>query len=443
MNQKIHGISVWNAPDQITLPQTTDPSAIVRYASHSLSKRDLDSIVTGFELASYEMVATFVWSKATSMMKKQLATLGLEFVGEMLGRYDLNDDSDPSTAINDGEAISLAEDLGMITTTQGFRLKQSLELVSHFVNLEQKYGEEEYMEREEALSMLKNCITSILGKPKFETAMRFADFRKALGERSVNDVDGDLQTIKASPYFFVRTTISVLMSLIKSSKGATLEHSVSNTILVVPMLWDKLREPERWQIGQAYAELSASANRLGAAGLKRTLVQVHGFDFVPESLRSTTYTETASKVLNAHFAYGNYFNETSPMKNLLNLGTSIPKPAFAKCMEATLAVWLGNRYGSSISAAPLAQKALQMIRQEQWEYYLNECLPRDRTVLDKLSQDDKPIERWNELVVAHKLTSLKIKRSDIDSLLNVCGNPTLNRPLVKEKALAVRNKIMD
>src|SRR5208283_1622656 len=110
--------------------------------------------------------------------------------------------------------------------------------------------------------------------------------------------------------------------------------------------------------GQAYAEVNSDGNRPAATGLKKALVAVHGFDFVPESLRSSTFTETASRVLNAHFAYNNFFNEEEPMSNLAGLGTTIPRPAFGKCMEATLAVWLGNRWGVSWGARPWAETVL-------------------------------------------------------------------------------------
>ena len=86
------------------------------------------------------------------------------------------------------------------------------------------------------------------------------------------------------------------------------------------------------------------------------------------------------------------------METLANLGTAIPKPAFAKCMEATLAVWLGNPWGHSWGAAPHARTVFESLRTEQWEYYLNECLRRDRTVLDKIAGDEKPVARWIELV---------------------------------------------
>ncbi|HTD23337.1 MAG TPA: hypothetical protein VK738_11825 [Terriglobales bacterium] len=418
-------IQVWSPSDLIIIPSGSQPEEIVEFAKPQLSSRDMKSIVTAFQAESYEMVATFVWTKASAVLKKQIATLGMDFVGEMLGRPDLDEDSDPATSIADHEAISLAEDLCLITSTQGLRLKHVLELVTHFTELEQEAAEQEMMAREEALILLKTCIASILGKPNFETAIKFADFRKALGKRTLKPDDGGTLAITGAPYFFIRTTLSVLLSLVKTGKGAVQEHAIGNVSVLLPLIWPKLREPERWQIGQAYAEVNSEGDRAASAGLKKSLLKVHGFDYVPESLRSNTFSEAAARVLAAHFGFNNFHNEQEPMAILASLGTAIPRPAFAKCMEATLAVWLGNSWGVSFAAAPSARKLLDSLRSEQWEYYFNECLRRDRTVLDKLSGDTKPMQRWKSLISAYNPQRFSIRELSVRKLLNATTMDTL------------------
>ena len=363
----------------------------------------------------------------------------MEFVGEMLGRPDLDEDSDPATSIADHEAVSLAEDLGIINSTQALRLKQALELVTHFTRLDQHEAEEQMMAREEALMLLRTCITGILSKPDFEGALRFADFRKTLSERTLKPDDGETLAIADAPYFFIRTTLSVLLSLIRTRKGAVQEHALGNISVLLPKLWNRIREPEKWQIGQVYAEVNARGDRPASAGLKQTLVRVHGFDFVPESLRSNTFSEAAARVLAAHFAYDNFFNEAEPMSTLADLGTAIPKPAFAKCIEATLAVWLGNRWGNSWSAESDARRVLDSLRLEQWNYYLNECLRRDRTVLDKLVNEDKPTQRWIYLAANYPFKEVQARHLPIKRLLEASLR---NIPsLVQQRALELRNDV--
>lgn len=440
MSNQESQIVPWNPSDLVVIPTSAEtPAAIVEYGRATLAQRDIHSIIAGFEAQGYEMVSTFVWTKAAAAMKKQVATLGMEFVGEMLGRPDLNDDSDPTTAIADHEVITLAEDLGMITATQALRLKHSLLIVTHFASLDEQEAAEEAMQKEEAVSLLRTCVTSILGKPRFEAAIQFAEFRKRLGEQTLSSDSGDVTAIQDSPYFFVRTTLGVLLSMIKTQQGATLEHAVGNCMVLVPSLWGRLREPEKWQIGQAYAEVNASGNRLASGGLKKALLDVHGFDFVPETLRSSTYTEAAAKVLSAHFAMNNFFNERDPMQTLANLGTAIPMPAFAKCMEAALAVRLGNYWGEARSAQPAANQLLSSLRPTQWGYYFNECLGRDRTVLDKLTNEVKPVSRWCDLVAEFIQADFVPKSRNVASLLDASRSGNPNR--VMQAANAIRGAL--
>jgi hypothetical protein len=427
----------WTPTDVVVIPaEVRDVNGIIRFGSATLSKRDMHSIVSAFDAGSYEMVATFVWTKATAALKRQVATLGMEFVGEMLGRPDLNDDSDPASSIADHEAVALAEDLGMVTTTQALRLKQALQLVAHFsAGTGDIEGDDEMMP-EEALALTRTCITSILGKPKFDAALEFASFRNRLATSTLSASDPDLVVIGSAPYFFVRTTVSILLAAVKTLQGAPLEHSVGNVMVLVPELWGKLREPEKWQVGQAYAEVTSAGNRISSAGLKRALMQVKGFDFVPESLRSSTFTEAAARVLSAHFAINNFYNELEPMQALASLGTSIPWPAFAKVVEAALAVRLGNRWGVAYNAQDAANAVLTLLRPTQWQYYLDECLPRDRTVLDKLASDPEPAKRWCELASTLALGTFEPRNPRVKALFDASRRTLSLRTIPRIQAIA-------
>lgn len=436
MSPKSTDLVPWNAAEVVRIPSGATPGDLVQYANHHLSSRDMKSIVVAFETQSYEMVATFVWSKASAVLKKQIATLGMDFVGEMLGRQDLNEHSDPATSIADYEAIRLAEDLALIKPTQALRLKNALNLINHFTALDLDASGDELMDANEATSILRYCIDSILGRPTFDVAFRFAEFRKKLTERTFKADEGDVVAIATAPYFFVRTTISVLLSLVKTAKSAAQEHALGNLNVLLPELWEGLREPEKWQIGQAYAEVNAEGNRVATAGIKNALLKVHGFDFVPESLRSNTFSEAAARVLAAHFAYQNFYNEREPMEMLAALGTAIPRPAFAKCMEATLAVYLGNYWGHTWAAQSAAKNVFDSLRSEQWEYYLNECLGRDRTVLDKLSSDNEPTGRWVQLVDTYQLSKFRVREPRIAKLIRVSASQDIKA--VQAQANAVR-----
>ena len=100
------------------------------------------------------------------------------------------------------------------------------------------------------------------------------------------------------------------------------------------------------------AELVAEGRRTASSGLKKALLKVRGFDFVPENLRSSAFAAAAQKVLEAHDGFNNFYNEPAPMERLAALGSSIPMPAFKSAMTAVMAVRLLLEQAAGRSANP-------------------------------------------------------------------------------------------
>jgi len=407
---------LWEANETAIVPAsaTTGPD-IVKYA-RQLSKREAAQVQEALKAESYEMATTFIWTKTMSGLKKQLATLGMEFIGEMLDRADISATSAIEHTVTDYEAIQLAEDLGMVTTTNALRLRHSLETLAHFAR-ETDVDDGDEMAREEALLCLRACVQGILGRQQVSVAMRFAEFRSTLEGRIFSETDEEMRNLAASPYFFKRTTLSVLLALVKSAKGAQLDNALGNINIILPMIWKQLRKPEKWQTGQTYAEIYNSGKEQAVAGVKKALLKVRGFDFVPENLRSTTFLQAAQKVIEAHDDFNNFHNEPAPMTRLAALGSSIPTPAFHVCMRATLCVFLGNTYGHSWAAEEPARRLLGTLSKDRWEYFLGECLPTDKRILEKFLAD-KPRQRWLELVSNYKLGTLPVSDSKVRKLLS-------------------------
>jgi hypothetical protein len=99
----------------------------------------------------------------------------------------------------------------------------------------------------------------------------------------------------------------------------------------------------------------------------------------------------------------NFYNEPAPMRELANLGTSIPSPALPLCMTAALCVKLGNQYNHAWNAEAAADDVLDSISKERWLYYLEDRLERDLVILPKLATPGKPLNRWISLVCAKGL----------------------------------------
>lgn len=411
-------MTLWQPDRRELFPKgAKKPKAIAKYAAQ-LSERDQRQIVSAFKAEHYEMGLNFLWLRTITALKRELATVGLGLLGEMLGRVDVNEEDDVEDLLSSRETIRLAEELGAVTRTEAMRLRQTHELVTHFNQLAVDEEDIEEIDESEALASLKACVSAVLAKPRVEVATKFVEFRESLETESFVSDKEKLTLLMSSPYFFWKLTIDILMNSAKNSSGVKLEHCLANINFILPNLWPNLKEVERWRVGRTYAEVYSEGNTTSTSGLKQALMKVQGFDFVPESLRSDTFIKTAEAILRAHDGMNNFYYEGAPTRSFAKLGTSIPVPALPACLTALLTVYLGNQYGYSFDAAPVTEKILSTLSEDRWRYYLNQVLPSDTRILDKLAFHIRPRSRWIQLVDCYSLSDLQVKDRWVSKLVN-------------------------
>ncbi len=413
----------WEAPAAPAIPNAMKPPAIVDLAIQ-LRPRERQQIVANFKAEHYEVASTYIWLRTMNLLKKRLASLGNEFLSELLQRPDIDENTDITTAVSDSDAIALGRNLGILTATQAMRLIHAQDVVNHFASgQEADFADEDGMSAEEAVGCLKVCVQSVLGHQNVTIAENFAQFRVSLAEQTFDADSPAILNLLQSPYFFIRTAISVLLSVLRSKQGAQIEHAARNAKLIVPMFWEKLKEPEKWQIGQAYASEFNEGRSDSVKILYEVLLKVKGFDFVPETLRSHTFTKAANNVIAAHQGMDNFYNEPGPMRELANLGTSIPGPAVAICITALLCVKVGNPYGVSRDAQIHADKLISSLSRDRWLYYFNGRLDNDLVILPKFIYD-RPLRRWIDLMASLNIETQEINSRTVRDL--VC-NPTMDK----------------
>lgn len=412
-----NALVLWQPESGDLLPkEATTAVAITNYAQQ-LSNKDKTQISSAFEGRFYEMGMTFLWIKTIAALKKEISNVGVSLVGEMLGKSNVDEDDDIDDILTTKDSIQLAEELGVVTPTDAMRLRHTNEIISHFSRLSTSENDSKEIDPAEAIVSLRTCVKSVLGKPKVEVAAKFIEFRTALDAKSLVKDDPLIRMLGASPYFFQKLAISILMNAAKQNSSAQLEISLANINVLLPAVWSNLRDAERWHVGYTYAELYADGKSTAVIGIKRALSKVKGFDFVPETLRSNTFLKAAAAIVDTHEGMNNFYNELSPLRALSRLGTTIPTPALGECITAILCVRLGNSYGTTNNAQDLAKELLDGVTPERWQYYLNQVLPSEARILNKLD-DHKRMGRWFDLVEYYGFGELKIKNREVKSLVS-------------------------
>lgn len=436
-------MTLWNPRGVVNIPGTiTSASEIVNYAKQ-LTKRETTQIIEAFNIGNYEMGSLFLWQKTMTALKKQLGSLGMDFISELLDRADIKSDSAATQVLTDFDAVKLSEELCMFSSTQAMRFRSVMQMVAHFSETpdedeEDDDDDERQMMPEEAIQCLRTCIQGVLAHSKLEGAIEFANFRQALEEKTFVKEDAEIQSLLTSPYFFKRTTLRVILALAKASEGAQLEHVLANSNVIIPILWSDLLKPDRWLVGRAYAEVHSEGRKTSASGLRKALLKVQGFDYVPEDLRSRSFIEAALALQSTHFATNNFYNEPMAVRHLFSLGSVIPVPALSQCITSLLCVRIGNPWGISWAAQDTATTILKKLNEERWRYYLNECLPGDEIILGKLCDNDIA-GRWCDLINEFSLFKMEIKKKQIKELIEYSSKKRIS--LVTSKADMLRRRL--
>ncbi|KFF28171.1 hypothetical protein [Chryseobacterium vrystaatense] len=408
---------LWQGADGIDLPPAIkEPAEIITFATY-LSPIQQRNIVNAFNGGAYDMAAEYAWKKAIVKLKDTIGTLGMTFIGEMLNRPDIDEYSAIDSVLTDYSTIQLAEQLGVIGKTAALKLRQANELITHYFSKDAT----EDLDYVEAFDIVKTSVKYILGEQDISIALEFSKFRDRLLTETMPLHDKQLDQVINSPVFYLRTVITILITAIKTEIGAKLENALGNLNTMLPQIWDKLSENDRWNIGSTYRDVTASGNSIAISGVKTALSKVGGFDYVPENLRSNTFIKAAKQLIDVHFAFNNFHNEPMAVKKLATLGRTIPAPALMDCIQAYLVVLLGNHYGRSNAAVPTAENELAKITEERWLKYFEKGITNDDIILEKLKHHDM-VGYFSDFLTKYQLDEFSDLPNKIQPLYNAIVN---------------------
>ena len=131
------------------------------------------------------------------------------------------------------------------------------------------------------------------------------------------------------------------------------ETSYLNSFYLFPIIWKKVPESKRQEIGNKFQSLvyenvgKSSVNKIPQERLFELLLSLDAFDYVPEVIRTLIFNKYADNLAKAKNSTYGWSNEEAAAKALRQLGTNVPDDSFNKVYPEILAVYCGNRWGRS------------------------------------------------------------------------------------------------
>lgn len=419
-----NNIQLWTPIHQVPAVTTVEEAYDVQNVP-SLTDNQRTQIIAAFNACAYDMASEYAWKKTMVKLKEVIASFGHEFVAQMLNKPSIDEYTPLVSVISDNEAILLAENIGLISEEGALNLRHALEQLSYYFS--SKADEEgKTLDKLHAATIVVDCAKHVLSIKSGNYELSFSKFKnQLLNEQLTEGCEMYNQIINCS-LFYLRTVCNLLITAIKDKSMAQTECAINNLLLIIAPIWDKLPEEDHFNLGKAYRDVVTDGKEIAAKGLRKVLMKVKGFNYVPESLRSDTFIDAANQLITVHYNFDNFYNEPSAIRALASLGTVIPTPALDICIRAYLLVYMGNYYGVSTDAIGTAREELLKINEDQWQEYLRKSLQHDSKILSNFEKQ-RQLSNFAEILRAKNLFDIIDVPRDVQQLLKAIKEEDLTR----------------
>lgn len=413
-------------------PVTEELSNIVgEYVDRiQLNKNEQDKVVKTFKVGMYDMSAEYIWLRTINLLREKLSVFGDDFIADMVG----GDYFESIKDISENSIIDLAADIGYINQAARIHFKQTSELLYYYQSREARERDHEELRKMQAASIISSCVIYGLQVNTDEEFIPYTNMRKDL-QSSILTIDSQLlDTLKGSPYFYIRTIARTMLNLSTDKENPAIDIILENLKIVLITVWEKLEENDRWPVGIAYSQAVSSGNAMLTKALRSVLNTVKGFDYVPESTKSDAYRKTAGLLLEKHKAFDNFYNEPTVAKLLANMGSTIPKAAVISCLTSVLICKMGNSYGVSRQAQEYLDDILSTITTEKWAYFFNNVKSNNELLyelayVERINGEapNEVLEIWTNLSIQYSFSNLILEDKEISELLHYSANGNYKR----------------
>ncbi len=380
-----------------------------------LNEREQKAVLVNFESGLFDMAAEFVWRRTISILKDRLEFFGKEFIADMLG-YDKEVSID---RISEQEIIELNCDIGFLKKNEKLELLHHAEQIKMYSSREYQMIEKININKNQARTLIDDCIRYVLSDMTECKTLSFTNIREMLKSKLLTPTSEEIVRLSQEQYFQKRTILRSLLNMARTEKQEEKDVVFHNMSTIVPVIWDSLAEVDKYNFGTVYAEISSSDKKDYIKAMKTILFNVHGFDYVPENLKSNSFISSAKNLLNTHNGINNFYNEPLAAKMLASMGTMIPDPAVYECLNATLICVMGNEYEHSWDAQEYLQQILDGVTTVKWELYLRD-LSRNSELLFQIAYvgtEGRNVKRWCDEIEKRGLHKLRFNETWINQFL--------------------------
>lgn len=309
----------------------------------------------------FDAALNYIWDETIGELRRRIASYDVQYFFEIAvpspeRRKDLKTAED-LMKVTDQDLIRAANELGLVSDI-GY---QQLDLIRYMRN----YASAAHPNQNEVGAIqlagwVETCIKEVINLPE---TMVVANIKRLLGNVRTEDLTEDDADDIAE--FFEDLAAEQADNLAAGLFGmyisdATTVRIADNVRLLLPRLWDHVREEQRSDFGVKYGRHVANGDQAQAEAARELLDLVGGSAYIPEGLRAAEIKTAIEDLLRVHHAWDNFHNEPAGVRVLAELigEQGVPKEVRRVYVWGLMEVFITNGHGESRAADPLYQELI-------------------------------------------------------------------------------------
>jgi hypothetical protein len=285
------------------------------------------------------------------------------------------------------------------------------------------------------VSWLETCVREVIATPLSSIHIKT---NKLLGNIKAHIIDKSEAEEIAS--FFTDLSAEECNALAKGFFGIYIDPSskqqtIDNISLIAPFLWNFVSEDTRSDFGIRYAYFTATGEKHSKEMSRRFLELTGGLSYLPDLVKTPQIKSVIDRLLEAHLAFNNFYNEPPIARELLSIVGShgtIPAQLNYQYIRTVVIVFLTNGNGEVWNANPTYEELIANFDSKQ--SYLALTAFREELVRSRL-QFPLCKKKYKELLslIEPHITSGGVKSlmADIKNNLDSLSTITKDSKLMK------------
>lgn len=350
----------------------------------------LARMVIAIRVGLFSSAVNEIWNTSVLAIKKKIIAFGLHEAGQLLGR-DLSEKK--FKELTDKDLLDISIELGLFDERAYFFLDNCREIRNNYSSA---HPSESMLDGTELNYVIHQCVKHVLSSDLQFIGLKTSEYISAIKNNKLDD-----EGLKVLSEKLKNTNEKQKNALMKTIFGIYVDESEGqvakdNCLAIAKANWEYLSEEIIADILSLYSSyLILSDNKKDYA--KRFFEKIKVLDILPENEYFSIVSKAIKQLESAHHGMDNFYIEPAFAERVYDFSSKIPSKLKKEYVSVVSMCFIGNPYGTSISAEEYYKKMIRNFNVEEVDK-LFQILSEENYISKRIKNNQRCKNKLKELL---------------------------------------------